>query len=141
MLKVNFPKGVLYINSKLIGDYNLENILAAACIGYYFKIDPLNIQKAIKNYLPNNNRSQLIVHGNTKIIMDAYNANPTSMSASIKSFSKTKNANSFLILGDMLELGEYSEHEHEQILNLVKEEGFKNVLLVGKEFSKMCAEI
>lgn len=134
--KVNFPKGVLYINSKLIGDYNFENILAAACIGYYFKIDPLNIQKAIKNYQPNNNRSQLIVRGNIKIIMDAYNANPTSMSASVKSFSKTKDANSYLILGDMLELGEYSEHEHEQILNLVKEEGFKNVLLVGKEFSK-----
>ena len=134
--KVNFAKGVLYLNSKLIGDYNFENILAAACIGNYFEIDPLKIQQAIKNYQPTNNRSQLIVKDDLKIIMDAYNANPTSMSASIKSFSSNNDSNSYLILGDMLELGEYSASEHKQMLELIKEKGFKNVMLVGNEFSK-----
>ena len=138
--KVNFPKGVLYLNSKLIGDYNFENILAAACIGNYFEVDPLKIQKAIKDYQPTNNRSQLIQRGKLNIIMDAYNANPTSMSASIKSFSSGVSENTYLILGDMLELGEYAGHEHRQILELLKEKGFKNVMLVGNEFSKTNAD-
>src|SRR5690606_38357882 len=80
--KVNFKNGVLYLNSNLIGDFNFENILAAACIGNYFGVEPLKIQQAIKEYYPKNNRSQLIIKNEHKIIMDAYNANPTSMQAS-----------------------------------------------------------
>ena len=134
-VKATFPKGVLYLNSKLIGAYNFENILAAACIGNHFGVDPIKIQEAIKEYTPSNNRSQLIQKGDLKIIMDAYNANPTSMGASINSFSETKNVTPYLILGDMLELGEYSKEEHQSILELLKEKNFQNVFLVGKEFS------
>lgn len=136
-VRTNFEKGVLYLNSKLIGDFNFENILAAACIGNYFQIDPLKIQEAIKNYQPSNNRSQLIQKEGVRIIMDAYNANPTSMKASVSSFATNHNDDSYLILGDMLELGEFSEQEHLQMLKLIAEKGFKNVFLVGSEFLKV----
>lgn len=135
-VKANFPKGVLYLNSKLIGDYNYENIMAAACIGNYFGVDPLQIQEAIKHYTPKNNRSQLIQKEGLHIIMDAYNANPTSMKASIESFAEKSSDNSILILGDMLELGEYSEEEHRSVLEMLKEKQFEEVYLVGKEFKK-----
>lgn len=133
--KVTFPKGVLYLNSNLIGDYNFENILGAACIGNYFGVDPLKIQEAIKNYIPSNNRSQLIKKGDLKIIMDAYNANPTSMSASIQSFLNNLGGDAFLILGDMLELGEYSCQEHLKIIDEIPSSIKDKTFLVGKEFS------
>lgn len=135
-LKANFEKGALYLNSNLIGDYNFENILAAACIGDFFKVDPLKIQQAIKNYVPRNNRSQLITGDNLRIIMDAYNANPTSMQASIKSFVANNQGDNYLILGDMLELGSYSEKEHTAILELIKNLKIKDLFLVGAEFYK-----
>lgn len=133
-IKVNFSKGALYLNSHLTGEYNFENLMAAACIGIYFKIDPLKIQKAIKKYQPSNNRSQLIRKNGLKIIMDAYNANPTSMQASIKSFLSNNQGNKILILGDMLELGKYSKKEHIEILELLKNKPLKNVFTVGKNF-------
>ncbi len=136
-VKANFKKGVLYLNSNLIGDFNFENILAAACIGNYFDVDPLKIQQAIKEYQPTNNRSQLINKGNIKIIMDAYNANPTSMAASIESFLENLKGNKYLILGDMLELGEYSEEEHSKIVEMIPENLKSSIFLVGKEFSKV----
>ncbi len=135
-LKVNFPKGVLYINTKLIGNFNFENVLAAACIGNYFEVDPLKIQSAVKNYEPRNNRSQLIVKNNLRIIMDAYNANPTSMKASLDSFAANTPDSAYLILGDMLELGKYSFDEHLSILKTIREKAFQNVFLVGKEFAR-----
>jgi UDP-N-acetylmuramoyl-tripeptide--D-alanyl-D-alanine ligase len=137
-VKTNFNKGVLYLNSKLIGDFNFENIMAAACIGNYFNIDPLIIQQAIKTYEPSNNRSQLIKKNGIRIFMDAYNANPTSMKASIKSFSANIDGDAYLILGDMLELGKYSEEEHRQMLDLIQGKGLNNVFLVGEEFMKVC---
>jgi len=133
-LKANFKKGALYLNTNLTGDYNFENILAAACIGNYFEVDPLAIQKALKNYYPQNNRSQLINKNGLKIIMDAYNANPTSMQASIKSFMSNISNESYIILGDMLELGDYSRQEHIAILELVKNYPSTTVLTVGKNF-------
>ncbi|WP_319500895.1 UDP-N-acetylmuramoyl-tripeptide--D-alanyl-D-alanine ligase [uncultured Draconibacterium sp.] len=136
-VKANFKKGVLYLNSNLIGDFNFENILAAACIGNYFDVDPLEIQQAIKEYHPTNNRSQLINKGELKIIMDAYNANPTSMAASIESFLENLKGDKYLILGDMLELGEYSEDEHTKIVELIPESLKVSTFLVGKEFSKV----
>lgn len=135
-LKAWFPKGVLYLNTQLTGDYNYENILAAACIGNYFKVDPLDIQNALKEYTPKNNRSQLIVRNNLRITMDAYNANPTSMQASIKSFINNNQGSFHLILGDMLELGEYSDEEHKAILKLLNDLGIVNVYTVGKQFGK-----
>lgn len=133
-IKANFAKGVLYLNSNLIGDFNFENILGAACIGNYFEVDPLDIQQALKNYQPSNNRSQLIKKGKFKIIMDAYNANPTSMTASIKSFLNNVGGEKHLILGDMLELGAYSEAEHKKIIELIPLEIEACTYLVGEQF-------
>ncbi|KAF0238768.1 MAG: UDP-N-acetylmuramoyl-tripeptide--D-alanyl-D-alanine [Prolixibacteraceae bacterium] len=133
-VKANFKKGVLYLNTNLTGDYNFENIMAAACIGDYFNVDPLLIQKALKNYCPQNNRSQLINKYGLKIIMDAYNANPTSMQASINSFISNVSDKCYLILGDMLELGAYSEPEHIAILELLKNYPRTKVYTVGKNF-------
>jgi UDP-N-acetylmuramoyl-tripeptide--D-alanyl-D-alanine ligase len=139
-LKVNFKKGVLYLNTKLTGKYNFENVMAAACIGNYFEVDPLKIQQALKNYIPQNNRSQLIRKGNLTIIMDAYNANPTSMQASIKSFLSDSKGDQYLILGDMLELGEYSRQEQTFILQLISELKPKDVFLVGSVFNDLAKQ-
>lgn len=139
-LKANFPKGVLYLNTQLTGNYNFENVLAAACIGNHFRVDPLEIQKALKVYQPKNNRSQLIVKNNLRITMDAYNANPTSMQASIKSFMQIASGETSLILGDMLELGEYSTDEHTTILELLKSYPECNVYLVGDNFFEIAGE-
>jgi UDP-N-acetylmuramoyl-tripeptide--D-alanyl-D-alanine ligase len=136
-VKANFKKGVLYLNTNLTGDYNFENILAAACIGNYFEVDPIAIQKALKNYTPQNNRSQLIHKNKVKIIMDAYNANPTSMQASIKSFLSNSSTKNYLILGDMLELGEYSTQEHTAILELLNSYTEITVYTVGKNFLEL----
>jgi UDP-N-acetylmuramoyl-tripeptide--D-alanyl-D-alanine ligase len=139
-LKAWFSKGLLYLNTQLTGSYNFENILAAACIGNYFSVDPLDIQNALKEYTPKNNRSQLIVRNNLRITMDAYNANPTSMQASIKSFMQNNDGENHLILGDMLELGEYSEEEHQTVLKLLNKFGAVNVYIVGKHFGKFASE-
>jgi UDP-N-acetylmuramoyl-tripeptide--D-alanyl-D-alanine ligase len=136
-VKANFKKGVLYLNTNLTGGYNFENVLAAACIGNYFEVDPIAIQKALKSYIPQNNRSQLIDKKGIKIIMDAYNANPTSMQASIKSFLSNVSGQSYLILGDMLELGEYSKHEHTSILETLKNYPDTTVFTVGKNFNEI----
>lgn len=138
-LKANFKKCALYLNTHLIGDFNFENVMAAACIGNYFGVDPLKIQQALNNYQPTNNRSQLIKKGELKITMDAYNANPTSMQASIKSFLSQVSGNPWLILGDMLELGEFSRDEHIAILELLKNYPDTQVLVVGKNFAEVAA--
>jgi UDP-N-acetylmuramoyl-tripeptide--D-alanyl-D-alanine ligase len=117
------------------GGYNAENILAAACIGKYFGVDPLQIQEAIASYTPSNNRSQLIRKEKNTIIMDAYNANPTSMSASLNNFSLIRQNNKCVILGDMLELGEASAEEHQKIADLVSGLDLENIFLVGKNFT------
>ncbi|MGQ7870087.1 UDP-N-acetylmuramoyl-tripeptide--D-alanyl-D-alanine ligase [Sunxiuqinia sp. sy24] len=135
-IKALFPKGWLYLKSKLIGNYNFENVLAAARIGLHFKVDPLHIQKAIEHYSPSNNRSQLITQGSNKLIMDAYNANPTSMLASLKNFAQIKQAGKIVILGDMLELGEQSAAEHQKIIDFLESQDFEEILLVGKEFKQ-----
>lgn len=139
-IKANFKKGVLYLNTNLIGNYNAENILAASCIANYFDVDPLKIQKALKEYQPDNNRSQLITRGELRIIMDAYNANPTSMQASIQSFISGNEGKKYLILGDMLELGDYSDKEHAAILELISASTVEDVYLVGTVFSKIAKE-
>lgn len=134
--KALFPKGWLYLKSKLVGNYNLENVLAAACVGKYFGVDPLEIQQAIETYTPSNNRSQLIKSGTNTIIMDAYNANPTSMLAALSNFVSLKNQPKCLILGDMLELGETSGVEHQKLVDFIEEFDFAEVYLVGSEFEK-----
>ncbi len=125
------------LNTKLSGAYNFENVLAAICIGSYFNISKETIKGAIEAYTPNNNRSQVIVTENNTILLDAYNANPMNMRAMISSFSNDPADNKMIILGDMLELGEYSEEEHIGILELVKECSFSKVILVGEQFAKI----
>ncbi len=135
-VKALFPKGWLYIKSKLIGSYNFENVMAAALVGLYFGVDPLLIQKAVETYQPGNNRSQLIQIRSNKVIMDAYNANPTSMMAALENFKKIEHSQKVMILGDMLELGSQSEEEHQKIADFINRENFFQVFFVGKNFSK-----
>ena len=135
-VKTLFPKGWLYLKSKLIGTYNFENILAAARVGLEFDIEPLEIQKAIATYQPHNNRSQLIRKGSNKIVMDAYNANPTSMAASLTNFFKIEHQKKIAVLGDMLELGDDSLNEHQKIVELLESQHSLHALLVGSQFMK-----
>ena len=134
-LRAWFPTGEEIIRTKLIGDYNLDNVLAAMAVGKHFGISPEQIKMGIESYVPANNRSQLITTATNQIIMDAYNANPTSMKASIKNFLSLATTRKTLILGDMLELGNYSSAEHHDIVDLVSTVSGHNVILVGREFS------
>ncbi len=134
LAQLDFPDKKREVKTHLIGGYNFENLLAAACIGTYFKVDPDAIQSALGNYFPQNNRSQMIERNNLKIVMDAYNANPTSMKASINSFISTFPSSRSLILGDMLELGEKSLEEHSSVLELISKHHFNEVFLVGPVF-------
>ena len=127
------------IDTQLVGDYNFENVMAAICIGTYFKVTANDIVEALSNYCPTNNRSQVIETGKNRVVMDAYNANPTSMLHSVKNFKNICKSDNLLILGDMRELGSESQQEHKTIIELLKELKFKNVYLVGSEFSK-CSE-
>jgi UDP-N-acetylmuramoyl-tripeptide--D-alanyl-D-alanine ligase len=134
VIKALFPKGWLYLKSKLVGDYNFENLLAATCVGKYFEVDPILIQKALEDYIPSNNRSQLIRNDKNTIIMDAYNANPTSMMAALQNFANLKNDQKCVILGDMLELGETSQSEHQIIVDYIDNQDFSSIYLVGPNF-------
>ena len=121
------------IKSQLIGDYNFNNIAAAIAIGNYFKLETEAIKWAIENYTPNNNRSQIIDKGSNKIILDAYNANPTSMHAALLNFEK-QNGNKIAVLGDMFELGKEAQIEHQNIAQLAISLNIQNVILVGENF-------
>ncbi len=108
------------VASHLPGSYNFPNIMAAICIGTYFGLSEEQINKGIDNYIPTNNRSQVVKSGSNTILMDAYNANPSSVEAALENFSRIKGDNKIVILGEMLELGETSAHEHAHILQLVE---------------------
>ena len=125
------------IKTKLVGDYNFENVMAAITVGCHFNIEQELIIKALENYTPTNNRSQFIRTDKNEIVMDAYNANPVSMTNAVKNFKNISDDNHLLILGDMKELGNESLKEHQEIINLIKELGFNNVILVGSEFNKV----
>jgi len=135
-----FPGGDHKVHTQLTGRYNAENILAAACIGKYFRVPPEDIVDAAERYSPKNSRSQYIETEGNKLIMDAYNANPNSMRNAIQNFLKLKAPAKMMILGDMLELGTYSRNEHLDILNLLKKESDIKVMLVGPEFKKTAEE-
>ena len=132
-VKVQFKSTM--IESNLIGKYNYNNIAVAVAVGDYFGISETDIKTAIENYIPANNRSQLIQKETNKIILDAYNANPTSMQAALENFAQLKDENKVVFLGDMFELGNDSKAEHEKIANLVDSYQFSKVFLIGKAFS------
>jgi UDP-N-acetylmuramoyl-tripeptide--D-alanyl-D-alanine ligase len=130
-------KNPFTIQTNLVGSYNLPNVLAAVCVGKYFKIDVAKIKNAIENYHPSNSRSQLIRKDSNSIILDAYNANPGSMKAAIENFAKMKGDKKILLLGSMMELGTDSRKEHEAIISLIGQHTWNAVVLVGKNFNEI----
>lgn len=124
----------LQIKTHLIGLYNANNINAALAIGKYFGVDSREIKEALESYIPENNRSQLLTKESNQIILDAYNANPSSMAVAIDNFLQLQNSNKILILGDMFELGEDSFKEHKTVVNLLIDQNDITVYFVGKEF-------
>lgn len=132
----NHQSGSTGIQTQLAGSYNLENVIAAIAVGLYFNVPFDDILEAVSNYKPSNNRSQLLVKGSNKLILDAYNANPSSMLEALENFYSYQEEKKLIILGDMLELGKYSREEHLRILqNIMNKPGIE-VILVGEEFIK-----
>ncbi|NDV81038.1 UDP-N-acetylmuramoyl-tripeptide--D-alanyl-D-alanine ligase [Bacteroides sp. 51] len=123
------------VKTQLIGNYNFSNVLAAITIGHYFGITAKNIDKALNEYTPQNNRSQLKQTGNNALIIDAYNANPTSMMAALENFRDIAAAGKMLIIGDMKELGADSAAEHQRIIDFIDTCNFEQVALVGDLFA------
>lgn len=119
------------VNTQLIGTYNFDNIAAALCIGKYFEVPENLANKAIADYVSDNNRSQIVHKGSNIVILDAYNANPSSMNAAIDNFSKLDGTNKVVILGDMFELGQESDTEHQKLGQLVNEKNFSVNILCG----------
>ena len=135
-LRIRLADDVL-ISTNLIGSYNADNVMAAIAVGEYFGITPDHSAKAISEYIPKNNRSQLIRKNGNTVIVDAYNANPTSMRAALENFAAMSLSCKNLILGDMLELGADSQTEHRAILEYIKTLGdIEECLFVGTEFRK-----
>ena len=129
------------LSTNFVGAYNLDNMLAAITVGLHFGVDEKDICDAISNYVPANNRSQLTKTERNTLIVDAYNANPTSMMAAIDNFDIMEGENKMAILGDMLEVGEQSEVEHQNIVRRLMESKIERIILVGKEFKKACVTL
>lgn len=138
-LEVSISKGADtgILQTQLVGDYNLPNVLATVAVGKHFGVADKKIKPAIENYTPSNSRSQLVEKNSNKIILDAYNANPSSMKLAIENFSKLHAVNKVLILGGMAELGEESIDEHKAIVEAIKQYDWENVVLVGGDFLKI----
>ena len=124
------------IQSNLVGAYNFANLAAAIAMGAYFKVSSEKIKAGIEGYIPSNNRSQLITKGTNTILMDAYNANPTSMLAALENFKQAKGDNKIMFLGDMFELGKEAETEHQNIVDFLEKNSFGKVFLIGSNFYK-----
>jgi len=130
----------LSIKTKLIGGYNYENAMAAAAIGQFFHVPIEDIKETIENYEPVNNRSQLVEKDSNIILCDYYNANPTSMEKALINFAQldSKGKKKILIIGEMKELGKDSKFEHQNIIKLIDDLGFENVLIIGNEYHNFC---
>jgi UDP-N-acetylmuramoyl-tripeptide--D-alanyl-D-alanine ligase len=128
------------IKTNLVGEYNLPNVLVAVAVGKYFNVADEAIQKALENYTPSNSRSQLIEKNGNQIILDAYNANPSSMKAAIENFAKMEGDDKVLLLGAMMELGSESIAEHIAIVGLIDQYHWKAVVLVGGDFNKIAPQ-
>ena len=139
-LKVGFlnSKGeMLYATTNLVGEYNFANIATAVAVGKYFKVPTSKIKNALENYVPSMNRSQLMEYKSATLILDAYNANPSSMKQALLNLSKMPQAYKIAIIGDMRELGEESQREHISILNLANSLNFNELATVGNEFGEV----
>ena len=127
------------IKSTLMGDYNLENIQAAMAVGKHLGLSNEAIRLGIESYIPENNRSQWIHKGSNRILLDAYNANPSSMQVAIENFSKIPNKKQILVLGDMFEMGDQAEKEHLDLLIWAKQFEFESIYLLGEHFYQVSA--
>jgi len=136
MLTVKINKGIDIdqIQTNLVGGYNLPNVLAAVAIGHEFKVPNDKIKSAIENYIPTNSRSQLLTWNNNEVILDAYNANPSSMKLAVENFAKINKENKIVCLGGMRELGADTLMEHQLLIDQLNQTNWENVLLVGSEF-------
>jgi UDP-N-acetylmuramoyl-tripeptide--D-alanyl-D-alanine ligase len=138
LLEVKFSKGFSgSIKTKLVGSYNLPNVLAAVAVGKFFDVPEEKIKTSIEGYTPSNSRSQLMQKGSNKIILDAYNANPSSMKLAVENFAKAPGDNKVLVLGAMAELGKESLKEHQNIVAVINQYEWHNVLLIGGDFAKL----
>lgn len=142
-LEVSVTKGARLpiIKTNLVGSYNLPNVLIAITVGKIFNVSDDKIKNAIENFVPSNSRSQLIQQGSNRIILDAYNANPSSMSLAIKNFAAMKGDKKILLLGSMMELGQESEKEHHAIVSLISSYTWDKVILVGKEYNNVPPDV
>jgi UDP-N-acetylmuramoyl-tripeptide--D-alanyl-D-alanine ligase len=127
------------IKAQLSGEYNFQNIMAAAAIGNYFGVDANQIKEAIEGYAPTNNRSQVVQKGTNVLYMDCYNANPSSMEVALRNFAAFTTPNKIVVIGDMLELGEFAPAEHQAMANLCAGLGFDTVYFVGPIFAPYAA--
>lgn len=125
------------VKTHIVGHYNFVNLLCAVCIGNYFKVPVQKISEALEEYTPNMNRSQLEKTPNNTLILDAYNANPSSMKVAIENFANLSGSSKLLIIGDMFELGEFANEEHFKIVDLILEKKISDVILIGPEFCKV----
>ncbi|MPN15004.1 UDP-N-acetylmuramoyl-tripeptide--D-alanyl-D-alanine ligase [bioreactor metagenome] len=124
------------VSTNLIGAYNADNVLAALAAGSILECNRELSIKAIESYTPTNNRSQLLKGANNTLIVDAYNANPTSMKAALENFSQMEALSKGVVIGDMLELGNESEKEHRVILDIISNMNLDHIFIVGNEFAK-----
>ena len=143
LLEVEIVKGadINVIKTQLAGNYNLPNVMAAVCIGKYFEVPDDKIKNALEAYIPTNSRSQIIKKGTNTILLDAYNANPSSMKVAIENFALMDGENKIVILGGMMELGNESLKEHATIINLLSKHKWKQVVLAGKDFINLPSSI
>ena len=139
-LTFNLPDYSMKIQTQLTGDYNFSNAMAAIAVGLHFNIPIENVKSALESYKPDNNRSQIIYKGNKTIIIDAYNANPSSMLAAIENLLRISTLHKAVLLGDMFELGTESLAEHQKIVDMLKNSEIKQVYLLGEIFSKTNAD-
>ena len=142
LLEVSITGGITPFNiqTQLVGGYNLPNVLAAVCIGKTFNVPVDEIKAALEAYSPSNSRSQLMEVNSNKIILDAYNANPSSMKAAIENFAAMPGSNKVLLLGAMMEMGDESESEHTALVELINRYSWKDVVLVGTEFREVAGK-
>lgn len=124
------------VHTQIAGGYNFENILVAIAVGNFFDIESQKINAAVESYVANNQRSQIIQKSGNTIMLDAYNANPTSMEAAIKNFAANFNAPKMVLLGDMYELGDEEDKEHQRIIDLLNQFDFNQIVMVGTRFKK-----
>lgn len=139
-MKAKTSEGEFQLNTQLIGEYNAENFIAAIAVGHHFGVANNDIKMALESYKPSNNRSQWLQTTHNNLIVDAYNANPSSMQLAVNNFAKLDAKNKMLILGDMLEMGESSINEHRHIIQLLEHNNLEKVYLVGSNFASISSK-